>query len=199
MSNDVFPRSRINGSGRCRSAALVGAVFGCLVILAACGGGSPKAATVAVRPPADRATDVASARPTISGPSNLQLRPVLATPGGSCPAPATYPEPARQVVLPGPGNTCYRLGPSALTVSRAAVTTEPSPDGTLSVGVTLSGSDVAGLDRVAAANLDHQVAVVMFGRALNVPIIRATRFNGAFELVEIDPQTAADIEAALRA
>ena len=186
MPNDVLPRSRMNGSGRGRSAKLGGAVFGCLVILAACGGGSPKAAMVAVPP-------------TISGPSNLQLRPVLATPGGSCPTPATYPEPARQVVLPGPGNTCYRLGPSALTVSRAAVTTEPSPDGTLSVGVTLSGSDVADLDRVAAANLDHQVAVVMFGRVVNVPIIRATRLNGAFQLVEIDRQTAAEIEAALRA
>jgi hypothetical protein len=186
MPNDVLPRSRINGSGRGRSARLVGAVFGCLVILAACGAGSPKAAMVAVPP-------------TISGPSNLQLRPVVATPGGSCPAPATYPEPTRQAVLPGPGNTCYRLGLSALTVSRAAVTTQPSPDGTLSVGVTLSGSDVADLDGVAAANVDHQVAVVMFGRVVNVAIIRATRFNGAFQLVGIDPHTAADIEAALRA
>jgi hypothetical protein len=199
MPNDIPPRSRINGSGRGRCVALVGAAFGCLVILAACGSGSPKAATVADRPPADRATNIVPARPTISGPSNLQLRPVLATTGGSCPAPATYPEPERQAVLPGPGNTCYRLGPSALTVYRAAVTTEASPDGTLSVGVALSASDVAGLDRVAAANLNHQVAVVMFGRVLNVPIIRATGFNGHFLLLEIDPQTAADIEAGLRA
>jgi preprotein translocase subunit SecD len=107
------------------------------------------------------------------------------------------PDPSRRVVLPasdGPG--CYSLDSSRLTIDRAKITTERF-NGNLVVSFELIGSDAGALDRLAQANYQHQVAMVMFGEVLSAPTINATAFHGSDQISGLTEQQASQIASAL--
>jgi hypothetical protein len=164
-------------------------------------------------PPADQVSDLpspglgSSAPPTtavslpsatIATRSTLQLRPVLSMPGGSCPAPGANPRADETVTLPGPDG-CYLLGPTALTIAHAqARARPPNSDLTnvLTLDLTFGQADSAAFDEMAARFLHQQVAIIMFGRVLTAPSIQTSQFNGS-AAIQLDPQTAANVIAAL--
>ena len=117
-------------------------------------------------------------RPTVGGPSALQFRPVESVRQGQCSGPAADPADAQPATLPGADGTCYDLGASALTIAHAGTVVETDVANLLGVELTLNQPDSAALDRLASANLEHQVAIVMFGRVLSAPTIQAAQFNG---------------------
>jgi hypothetical protein len=138
--------------------------------------------------------------PTITGKSPLQLRPVLSSATAGCASLTTDP-PEDQPATVGnqDGRVCYSLGPAAMTITSATVEPESDVSG-LQVSVILGPGDAASLDRLASANYQKQVAMVMFGKVLASPTINATQFNGQMVISSpngFDPQTAANIKAAL--
>ena len=137
-------------------------------------------------------------------PSALQLRPVVKTYRGTCKPAPTNPPPAEPVTLAQlQTGQCFDLGTSGLTIIHAAAEPEsgPPPLGGIELRVTLTSADSAGMDRLAAANYQHQIAIVMFGEVLAAPTVNAQRFNGTMIVSgpngSLDPQTAANVKAAL--
>ncbi len=148
--------------------------------------GSPASPTTAVKlPPA-----------TVTGPSPLQLRPVISQQSGSCPAASASPAPYAAARFPGSGG-CYLLGPVVLTITHAAVNAQPGLNNELTLDVTFNQADSVAFNEMAARYLERQVAIVMFGRVLMAPTIQAAQYNGTAQILPVDPQTAANVIAAL--
>ena len=57
--------------------------------------------------------------------------------------------------------------------------------------------DSVAFNELAARYLERQVAIVMFGRVLMAPTIQAAQYNGTAQILPVDPQTAANVIAAL--
>jgi hypothetical protein len=142
--------------------------------------------------------------PNNSGPSTLQIRPVLKTYRGTCAPARMNPAPDQPVTLAElQTGQCFDMGASQLTVTRAVVEPEPgqSPLGGIDLRMTLGTADAAGLNRLAAADYQGQVAIVTFGKVITAPTVNATQFSATIVVSGpnggMDPETAANIKAAL--
>jgi preprotein translocase subunit SecD len=70
--------------------------------------------------------------------------------------------------------------------------------GQQAINLTFEPADGAAFDRqIGSLYYQHQVAIVMFGRVLEAPTINATQFNGQATISGLDPQTEANVVAAL--
>lgn len=136
-------------------------------------------------------------RPRTSVHSTLQLRPVLET-LNSCDAPSQNPSPTDPATLPDKdGGRCLRLGPAGVTITKAKVEAVHGLNGMVDVNLELSATDARRFDELAAANYQHQVAVVMFGHVLSAPMINAMQFNGRAQISGVTAAEAGRIIAAL--
>jgi preprotein translocase subunit SecD len=77
------------------------------------------------------------------------------------------------------------------------VAAEPGFTNRLEVQLTLNSADAAAFDRVASTYYQRRLAIVMFGRVLSAPTIQAGEYRGSAIISGIDPQTAANVIAAL--
>jgi len=140
--------------------------------------------------------------------SPLQLRTVLTGRGvdSSCPAMSADPSPAEPSMLRDAynPNLCWELSPALLTVVRAKAQPEhdASIGGALHLRVTLSNTDAAALDQIAAAHHGETFAWAIFGRVIAAPtligggsgIVVLGPVNVAYQM---SPQLASDVVAAL--
>ena len=149
--------------------------------------------------PTDPGAPTAQAPPPVATPkrSTLQFRPVLAVVPGACQPVAEQPDPTQPILLPTEEDNCYDLGPSELTVTKARVEATTSPDGSSQLDVALDEGDAASLDLLAERHLQQQVAMVILGRVVSAPFIQQAQFNGKAQIHGLDPQTTADVVAAL--
>ena len=117
----------------------------------------------------------------------------------ACPASSEVDPPATQsaTLRAASGTVCYQLAPAQLTIARVArVEVDDYARGSLDV--TLEPSDGAAFDKdIGGFDYQHQVAIVMFGRVLAAPTINATQFGGQVTISGLDPQTEANVLAAL--
>jgi preprotein translocase subunit SecD len=134
----------------------------------------------------------------------MQLRPVLNAHGGACAHNGANPSATETVTLPeAQSGRCFDLGPAQFTVFHADAVPEASASPTAGVHlrVTLNATDAAAFDRMAAVNYEKQIAIVMFGEVLTAPTVLAKQYSGTLIIGGpnggLDPQTAANIKAAL--
>lgn len=133
--------------------------------------------------------------------STLQFPPIVAIqPGTDCSAQPPNPPPAQPVTLPDPHTRglCYELAPAALVIEHmhTSVQTDEST-GQILLAFTLPPGTTEPFDRMAAANIGKQVAVVAFGTVLSAPTFQTDHFGGKGQVTGITPQEAADLHASL--
>src|SRR5205823_9452201 len=121
-------------------------------------------------------------------------RLVLAEQTDTCPTPS--PERVTrsdvQVLLAFPNaRSCLVLGPALLSVTRVQSFEVNSGDPTGSALITLTGSDAARFDALAATNLGQRLAAVMFDQVLIAPTLQNAQFNGRLQLTGL-PRTLLD-------
>ena len=120
----------------------------------------------------------------------LQFRLVLGEQTNDCPAPAAerVSPSDTQVLLAFPSaHSCLRVGPALLSVGTVQTFELNSSDPTGSALVTLTASDAARFDQVAATNLGQRVAVVMFDQILIAPRLLNPQYNGRLQLTGLSP------------
>jgi hypothetical protein len=115
----------------------------------------------------------------------LQFRLVLAEQTNDCPAPATervIPSDT-QVLLAFPSaHSCLRVGPALLSVDTVQSFELSSGYPTGSALITLTGSDAARFDELAATNLGQRLALVMFDQVLISPTLQNAQYNGRLQV-----------------
>lgn len=115
------------------------------------------------------------------------------------------PDPTRPATLPTVHRTdpsapgCLALGPAALTIIsvRSAVDMAHPSTHVPSLDLSLTSTDAAAFDAVAARYFQRQVALVMFGRVLAAPTIDATHFGGTVQVTGLSSAAMRDVAAGL--
>ena len=126
----------------------------------------------------------------------LQFREVRATRAEACGGLAENHAGDQPVTLGGRDGACYDLGPAVLTVRRAQAHIEAVPGG-MEVLLNLSPADTPVFGRILAANLQKQVAVVMFGSVQSAPTIHDAETDGTIAIAGLDSQTATNVVSVL--
>lgn len=109
--------------------------------------------------------------------SALGIAPVTASTPGACPS-------GRPGVAATDGKTCYRLGPSAMTVRRlesAEAGLDPSGKA-WHITVSLNDDDARRFTALTKKYVNHQLALVSNGKVLAAPVVRETITGGQLEI-----------------
>jgi preprotein translocase subunit SecD len=119
----------------------------------------------------------------------FRFRPVLQQ-LNPCPSATTSPpqdDPNSTVTLPqrDPQQGCYRLGPALLrgdfvASASAEPPAGPGTDWVIALALTPDGS--VGLDRIAAAYLHQQIAMVVDSVVVSAPVLQTDHYNGQAEI-----------------
>jgi hypothetical protein len=142
-------------------------------------------------------TSTANGDPSSSG-KPLQLRLVTSSTEGSCNAPALTSD--------GPGSACdtagtttYELGKSLGTVTPTSVTLSKDQGPAHSVAVELNKTDTSTLGKVSSGAIEKHMAIVLDGRVLSAPIVKAPMTTSTitlgFETASEAKRAATDLSA----
>ena len=109
----------------------------------------------------------------------VQMRPVLGQ-SSACKPLRANPDEDKPSALEARGK-CVGLAPSVLTVDEALVR---RADGRIQV--KLSGKDVETLAQVSKDFIGDEIALVVGGRIVNIPVFRQVVDNGEFEILGLN-------------
>lgn len=129
-------------------------------------------------------------------PSTMQLRPVLGE-AADCPPRQGNPPPDQPVSMLRQ-NQCLSLGPSGLTVKKAAIAAMNKPDsGGLVVRVAFTEEDGKTFAKLSTDYQRDTIAIVAFGRVLATPRLYEPVTEGVVDVSGLTINEAADLKAAL--
>ena len=128
----------------------------------------------------------------------LQLRLVISSAEGACSAPAlTSDGPAS--ACDSAGTTTYELGKSLGTITPTTVTLSAEQGSTHSVVLELNKADTDTLGNVSGKAIDKNLAIILDGRVLSAPLVKApittSPLTLGFGTASKAKQTAADLSA----
>jgi preprotein translocase subunit SecD len=128
----------------------------------------------------------------------LQLRLVTSSAQGTCSAPAlTSDGPAS--ACDSAGTTTYELGKSLGTITPTSVTLSKDQESTHSVTLELNKADTDTLGNVSSKAIDKNLAILLDGRVLSAPTVKApittSPLTLAFETASEAKQTATELRA----
>lgn len=192
-------RARARQRRRVRLIAGATAVPAVLIVIAVLlGGGGPDGRRVTT--PATGGTTSQPAPSLAPGPRTLsmpiEIQPVVEEL-------RTCPGDASETIAAAAGTSCFRLGPTGLTLRRLdSLQTAPRTglDGTVVEGVsillTMTPDDAAAFTALTTASVEEQLAVVVDGRVWTAPRVMTPITGGSLQ-IDVDESAAAELVAAL--
>jgi preprotein translocase subunit SecD len=128
----------------------------------------------------------------------LQLRLVISSVDGTCTAPALRSDGPASACNTA-GTTTYELGKSLGTVTPTSVTLSADQGSAHSIILELNAADTSTLGKVSGDAIDKNLAIILDGRVLSAPLVKAPITSSpltlAFGTASEAKQTAAELGA----